>query len=727
MYEAFYGFKEKPFSMLPDPSFLFLSKKHRAALTLLEYGLMNQVGFCILSGEPGAGKTTILRALLKRVDDNVKVGLISNTHQSFGGLLDWILSAFDLHKADLTQVEMHQLFVDFLIDEFANNRRVLLIVDEAQNMDPDSLEELRMLSNVNTEKDQLLQVVLAGQPQLKENLRKPELSQFAQRIAVDYHLHSLSLNETCGYIQHRLVVAGAKRDVFTPEACERIHSYSGGSPRLINLLCETALVYGFADEVELIDADLVEEMVHERMEDSVVPLENLDGEAPRKNTDQLAKDFPWIRPEGGTKGLKPEAKAELSEIEQSKKIAQPEIAQPEISQSQVVEPEVETLSEPVSPLPTERMPEPELPIPNDLISQAELLGSKVTNATAVPENEDVPHEEVVELVGSDSVAIDSVAARTAQRKEAYKKEMFAKNQIKGVKSKKNDILKYIIYAGIGALGLGIAAFYFSGYARDFSVDEENNQALESVSKKTEGVKMPDAAENGAESETEKNENKNKVELEKVEQERLEQEKQVTLAQEKAEKEAEIRQKAAQKREVQEREIQEREMQEQEAQERKAQEQEAQKQLAKERAEKELLEKEQAAQIIEFRKQERREVRKRDADEKRKIARQIKQREAELEAQVQARRRQLEATQIEKAKRAQIEAKNKIKQEQEAQRLEKEWREEQREQLRVEEAVAEKRKVEEVQRKSDKGFVSKSKKKLPANCVGPAAKFKSHCR
>ncbi len=721
--------------MLPDPSFLFLSKKHRAALTLLEYGLMNQVGFCILSGEPGAGKTTILRALLKRVDDNVKVGLISNTHQSFGGLLDWILSAFDLHKANLTQVEMHQLFVDFLIDEFANNRRVLLIVDEAQNMDPDSLEELRMLSNVNTDKDQLLQVVLAGQPQLKENLRKPELSQFAQRIAVDYHLHSLSLNETCGYIQHRLVVAGAERDVFTPEACERIHSYSGGSPRLINLLCETALVYGFADEVELIDADLVEEMVHERMEDSVVPLENLDAETPRKNTDQLAKDFPWIRPEGGTKGLKPEAKAKSSETEQSKKIDKPEIDQEEITQSpitqsQIVKPEVESLSEPVSPLPTERMPEPELPIPNDLISQAELLGSKVTSA-AVLENEDVPHEEVVELVVSDSAEIDPAAARAAQRKEAYEKEMFAKNQIKGVKSKKNDTFKYIIYAGIGALGLGIAAFFSSGYMRDFSVHEENNQALESVSKKTESVKMHDAAENGAESETEKNENKNKVELEKAGQAKLEQEKlelekkqleqknQAKLVQEKAEKEAEetlARKKAAQEQEAQKQLEKER-----------AKERAVKEQVANEQAANEQLEKEQAAQIIKFRKQERREAKKRDADEKRRIARQIKQREAELEVQVEARRRQLDAAQIEKEERARIEVGNKVKKEREARRLEKEWLEKQREQLSVEEAVAEKRKVEDVQRNSNEGFVSKSKKKLPANCVGPAAKFKSHCR
>ena len=276
MYESFYGFKEKPFSMLPDPGFLFLSKKHQSALTLLEYGLLNHVGFCVISGEPGAGKTTILRAMLERVSDDVTIGLITNTHQSFGGLLDWVLSAFDLHRPNLTHVEMHQVFMDYLIKEYANDRSVLLIVDEAQNMSADSLEELRMLSNVNTEKDQLLQIVLAGQPALKDMLRKPELMQFAQRIAVDYHLDPLSLEETCGYIQHRLFTSGAKKDVFTPAACARIYNYSGGSPRLINLLCETVLVYGFADQLEVIDVDLVDEMVHERMKDSVVPIVNRD-------------------------------------------------------------------------------------------------------------------------------------------------------------------------------------------------------------------------------------------------------------------------------------------------------------------------------------------------------------------------------------------------------------------------------------------------------------------
>jgi len=191
MYEAFYGFREKPFSILPDPSFLYLSPKHSTALALLEYGLMNQAGFNVITGEIGTGKTTLIRYLLSQMDRDMTVGLISNTHRSFGELLQWILFAFNLEHRGKQKVEMFQDFLDFLLREYSQNRRTVLIVDEAQNMPTDTLEELRMLSNVNADKDQVLQLILVGQAQLRETLRRPDMEQFAQRIVVDYHLEPL--------------------------------------------------------------------------------------------------------------------------------------------------------------------------------------------------------------------------------------------------------------------------------------------------------------------------------------------------------------------------------------------------------------------------------------------------------------------------------------------------------------------------------------------------------
>ncbi len=316
MYESFYGLEAKPFSLLPDPEFLYLGKKHNIALSLLEYALMNNAGFCVITGEIGAGKTTLLRRLLDTIDDSITVGMITNTHQSFGDLLDWVLSAYGIHEPGLSKVEMHQRLVDFLLQQYANRKTTLLIVDEAQNMPATMLEELRMLSNINSEKDLVLQVILSGQPDLKDTLRKPELTQFAQRISVDYHLSALTPAETNAYIQHRLVTAGAKNDIFTPAACRLIHQHSGGVPRLINLLCDTALVYGFADQRETIGADLVEEMIRERMENSLLPLAKVDKSKKAVNSDD--EDFPWINPNGGTEGLKPAAEKKTAEIKQVK-------------------------------------------------------------------------------------------------------------------------------------------------------------------------------------------------------------------------------------------------------------------------------------------------------------------------------------------------------------------------------------------------------------------------
>ena len=237
MYEHFYGLREKPFSLLPDPEFLYPSHKHRMAMTLLEYGLSNQTSFSVITGGIGTGKTTLIRHLLNQIGRDITVGLITNTHRSFGDLLQWVLMAFNLEYAGKDKIALYQIFIDFLIREYARNRRTILIVDEAQNMSPETLEELRMLSNINTGKDQVLQVFLVGQPGLRDTLRRPDLEQFAQRIAVDYHLEGLNAAETREYIRHRIIIAGGDPDLFEDAACEAIYRHSGGVPRLINLLC----------------------------------------------------------------------------------------------------------------------------------------------------------------------------------------------------------------------------------------------------------------------------------------------------------------------------------------------------------------------------------------------------------------------------------------------------------------------------------------------------------
>ncbi len=272
MYKSFYGLKEKPFSLLPDPAYLYLSKQHEMAMTLLEYSLENQAGFCVISGKAGTGKTTLLRRLLNQIGNDVSIGLISNTHHSFGELLRWILQAFSLENTGKTRAQLHQIFVDYLIGQYAKNRRTMLIIDEAQNMSSDALEELRMLSNINSEKDLLLQVILVGQSPLREILRRPELEQFAQRIAVDYHLESLSQEETRAYIRHRIIVAGGEHELFSEDACDAVFEHCGGIPRLINLLCDYALVYAYASQAAVVTGDLVEQVVSEREKYGALPV-----------------------------------------------------------------------------------------------------------------------------------------------------------------------------------------------------------------------------------------------------------------------------------------------------------------------------------------------------------------------------------------------------------------------------------------------------------------------
>ncbi|QSA97586.1 ExeA family protein [Methylococcus sp. EFPC2] len=266
MYESYYQLKEKPFALMPDPAYLYLSRKHRIAKTLLVYGILNQAGFVVVSGGIGTGKTTLIHQLLGLMNrKNMNVGLISNAHPSFGELMQWVLMAFNLDYSGKGKTALFQTFMDFVHAEYQKHKRTVLIIDEAQNLSLETLEELRMLINVNVGKDQLLQIVLVGQEQLLDKLNRPELEQFAQRISVSYKLDPLDRQETHNYIHHRLKVAGSQEgDLFTDDGCDAVFQYSRGIPRLINVICDNALVYGFADDQKHIDANLVHEVVKDR-------------------------------------------------------------------------------------------------------------------------------------------------------------------------------------------------------------------------------------------------------------------------------------------------------------------------------------------------------------------------------------------------------------------------------------------------------------------------------
>jgi len=266
MYEAFYGFREKPFSALPDPDFLYLSKKHEMALTYLDYGLSSQSGFMVLTGEVGAGKTTLLNYLLRNLDtDSSRVALIFQTNIQPLELLEAILAEWNLPYAGKGRTQMYELLNSHLLECYRQQQPVVLILDEAQNLPFETLEEVRMISNLNDEKVPLVHIILSGQPNLKDKLNSPRLTQLRQRITVHYHLEPLDSNETTIYIQHRLKSAGSEDlNIFNPEAVQAIFENSNGIPRVVNLICDLALVYGFAEQQRKIGKDIIEMVLQDR-------------------------------------------------------------------------------------------------------------------------------------------------------------------------------------------------------------------------------------------------------------------------------------------------------------------------------------------------------------------------------------------------------------------------------------------------------------------------------
>lgn len=281
MYEQYYGFSERPFALLPDPAFLYLSQDHGMALTLLRYSLINKQGFTVITGEVGAGKTTLINRLLSEMGDELTVGLINFTHNAFGELSEWVLMAFGLDYKNKSKVEIYDDFVTFLIKEYSEGRRVVLVIDEAQNMEPRVLEEVRMLSNVNAQKDYLLHLILVGQPELRTMLQRSELRQLTQRVSVYYHVGELSLIETTAYINHRIQVVGGSPDLFSAESVELIWNASKGVPRIINTLCDLALVYGYSATRPTITEETVNEVLADRSTMSLLP-----GDASQRDAEQ---------------------------------------------------------------------------------------------------------------------------------------------------------------------------------------------------------------------------------------------------------------------------------------------------------------------------------------------------------------------------------------------------------------------------------------------------------
>jgi general secretion pathway protein A len=253
MYNQFYGFREPPFNITPDPRFLFFSDRHREAFNHILFGIRERKGFVQITGEVGAGKTTLCRAVLEELGPNFVTALILNPCLDTTELLRTVLTEFGLEPGRADRVECLERLNRFLLEQLEKGRDVVLLIDEAQDLSPELLEQVRLLSNLETDQRKLLQIVLLGQPELREKLDDRSLRQLRQRITVRYHLTPLDRGEAERYIQHRLQVAGGNgRPAFTSWAIRSIQRYSGGIPRLINAVCDKALLAGFVDGTDLL-------------------------------------------------------------------------------------------------------------------------------------------------------------------------------------------------------------------------------------------------------------------------------------------------------------------------------------------------------------------------------------------------------------------------------------------------------------------------------------------
>jgi general secretion pathway protein A len=257
MYLEFLGLREKPFSITADPSFLYLSRKHREALSHMVYGIRERKGFVEITGEIGTGKTTLCKALLRQVDQTTKTALLLQPQLSELQLLHSVVQDFGLNPRS-TKLALFDQLNRFLLDQAGLGHNVVLVIDEAQNLSLRLLEQIRILSNIETDKAKLIQIVLVGQPELRDKLASPQLEQLRQRIGVRYHMTPLDLDEVHTYITHRLRVAGGDGSVdWTSDGTEEVYKCSRGIPRLINLICDRSLLACYVFRVRRVDSDIV--------------------------------------------------------------------------------------------------------------------------------------------------------------------------------------------------------------------------------------------------------------------------------------------------------------------------------------------------------------------------------------------------------------------------------------------------------------------------------------
>lgn len=272
MYEKHFGLLTRPFSLTPDPRFLYRSRQHERALTMLQYGLTAQAPVLLLSGEVGAGKTLLVNHLLEVVAHQVEVGLLNQTHPRQESVLDRVVAAFGLEPRQTSDLAYQREIAGACRRAVGQGRRLLLVVDEAQNLQEPVLEELRLLSNLNDAGPMTLQIMLVGQPEVRSMLARPGLGQLAQRVSADYHLGALDVAEVAGYVDHRLAVAGAATPLFDEASIALIHQASRGIPRLVNQLCDYALVYAFSEGLPGVNSTVVHQLLADRSEFGALPL-----------------------------------------------------------------------------------------------------------------------------------------------------------------------------------------------------------------------------------------------------------------------------------------------------------------------------------------------------------------------------------------------------------------------------------------------------------------------